>query len=241
MLVIGHRGAAGLAPENTLAAFKKGMAAGADILEFDVQLTRDNVPIVIHDSTLLRTHHKNHIIRLSSYASVKEATAKGHKITTLEEVLDTFFGKILLDLEVKNSGEGKIIAEFVKNHAIKKQSDWQNIIFSSFKVRELRAIRRFSKRAELALIHNLNPFAFLTHQRYLKFTAVGFHRLRVNRLAIEIAKRLGIFTYVYTVNRPSAAERLSTAGLDGIVTDRPDVIRQAVDVLTKYSSRKQKK
>src|SRR6185369_3234163 len=54
-LIIGHRGASAVAPENTMAAFREAIAAGADGIEFDVRLTRDRVPVVIHDSTLHRT------------------------------------------------------------------------------------------------------------------------------------------------------------------------------------------
>ena len=231
MLIIGHRGAAGLAPENTLAAFKKGLAVGADMLEFDVQLTRDRIPIVIHDSTLLRTHNKGHIIRLSTHASIQEATAKGHKIATLEEVLDAFFGKVLLKLEIKSRGAGKVAAELIKKKYVKKPSDWQNILFSSFKALELASVRRVSQRAELAMLHDRNPFVFMAYQRRLHFTAIGFHRLRVNALSLEVAKQLKLFTYVYTVNRPDAARRLEAQGLDGLVTDDPRAIRSALDAI----------
>ncbi len=221
MLIIGHRGAAGLAQENTVAAFKKGLDAGADILEFDVQLTRDSIPLVVHDSTLFRTHRKAHIIRWSDHASLKRATEKGHKIATLEEVLDLCFGNVLLNLEIKNRSSGAAIAKFIEERYIKQPSDWENILFSSFKASELRAIRKINPHAELALLHNRNPFAFLAYYRTLHLTAVGFHRLYANQLAVEIAKKLNLFTYAYTVNRPSAARRLNAQGIDGVVTDNP--------------------
>jgi len=228
MLIIGHRGAAGLAPENTIAAFKEGVAAGADMLEFDVQLTRDGIPVVIHDSTLLRTHKKRTIVRWSSHKSLNEATAHGHKIATLEEVLDLFFGKILLNLEVKSRGGGKVAARLIAEKYVKKPEDWENVLFSSFKVLELVSIRRLAPKAELAMLHDRNPFTFMVYERRLHFTAVGFHRLRVNPLSLQVAKQLGIFTYVYTVNRPKAAKRLEEEGLDGVVTDNPKLLRDAL-------------
>jgi glycerophosphoryl diester phosphodiesterase len=227
MLIIGHRGAAALAPENTLEALKKGYDVGADVLEFDVQITRDGVPVVIHDSTLLRTHGVRKSVRYSTHASLREAAARGHSIATLDEVLDTFFGKVVLNLEIKGRG-GKIIAEHVKKRCIKKPSDWHGILFSSFKARELAGVRKVSKHAQLALLHNRNPFAFIAFHRQLRFTAVGFHRLYTNPLACEIAKQLGIFMYAYTVNRPRAAQLLEQLGIEGVVTDDPKHMRDAI-------------
>lgn len=231
MLIIGHRGAAGLAPENTLDALRKGRDVGADILEFDVQLTRDKVPIVIHDSTLLRTHKSRRIVRWSTHASIREAAAKGHQIATLEEVLDEFFGIILLNLELKSRGAGKVVAELIKKKYAHKPSDWQNVLISSFKPGELSAVRRISQRAELAMLHDRNPFSFIAYYRRLKLTAVGFHRLHTNQLATEVARQLGLFIYAYTVNRPNSARRLQEQGFDGIVTDYPDQIAGTVNTV----------
>lgn len=225
MLIIGHRGAAGLAPENTIDAFQKGLDVGADALEFDVQLTRDDIPVVIHDSTLFRTHRKSRVVRWSNHASLQKAAEKGHQIATLEEVLDLCFGKVLLNLEVKNRGTGAKIARYIQENYVKQDSDWENILFSSFKGLELRAIRRVSPHAELAMLHNRNPFAFMAYHRQLRFTAVGFHRLYTSQLATAVAKKLDLFIYAYTVNRPAAARRLMSEGIEGFVTDNPAKLR----------------
>lgn len=225
MLIIGHRGAAGLAPENSLVAFKTGVAVGADMLEFDVQVTRDKELLVVHDSTLLRTHKKPRIVRWSTHESIKEATAKGHKIATLEEVLDLFFGKALLNLELKSRGASKHVVELLKTKYIKQPDDWHNILISSFKPGELKTFRKLAPDAELALLHYRNPYIFMLHNRQLNLTAVGFHRLYINSLALEVAKHLGLFTYTYTVNRPEAARKLRERGVEGIVTDNPKEMR----------------
>ena len=225
MIIIGHRGAAGLAPENTLDAMQTGIDVGADMLEFDVQATRDKKLLVVHDSTLLRTHRKAHIVRWSNHESIKEATSKGHKIATLEEVLDLFFGKVLLNLEVKSRGAGKLVIALLQDKYITHPEDWQNILISSFKTTELKAIRKLTSHAELALLHARNPFLFMLYNRQLDLTAVGFNRLYVNSLALEVAKQLGLFTYTYTVNRTDAARKLHERGIDGIVTDNPKLMR----------------
>lgn len=232
MLVIGHRGAAGLAPENSMEALRAGYDAGADILEFDVRLTKDKIPVLTHDFHTLRTHHETTIISHHTLEELQKRTEKKHPIIPLAEVLDEFFGVILLNIEIKGRGTGKVVAELIQKYCEKKPSSWDNILFSSFRSTELTAIRRVSKHAKLSLLHTHNPFMFIAYHRRLQLTAAGFHRLYINRFALEIAHRAGLFTYAYTVNRPQSARALAQQGLDGVVTDRPDLI---LPELKKYS------
>lgn len=214
MLIIGHRGAAGLAPENTLESLHIGLEAGADILEFDIRLTKDGIPVLSHDA-------KIHGVRVKK-TSLHELRKHG-SVTTLKEVLDTFYGKTLLNIELKPMRDVSIVYDLIRSY-VKADADWDNVLISSFHVRYLLALRRFSSKIPLALLHSVNPFAFTVYQRKLQLSAVGWHRLHVNTLAIEIAKRSEIFTYVYTVNRQETALRLTQRGIDGIVTDYPDKI-----------------
>ena len=232
MLVISHRGAAGLARENTLDALRAGLEAGADILEMDVRLTRDGIPVLMHDFLALRTHKNTSIISRHTLGELKERF-KGQSVTTLDEVLKHFFGKVLLNIEVKGRGCGKTVVEFVKANYIKNPRDWDKVLFSSFHGNELAAIRRVSKEANLSLLHTLNPFLFIAYYRKLQLTAVGFHRLYANDLAVEIAKKAGLFTYVYTVDRPHTALLFSRKGIDGIVTNRPDLVLREINKQSK--------
>ena len=224
MLVIGHRGAAGLAPENTIEALRAGVKAGADMLEFDIRLTKDNIPVLVHDFHTLRTHRQTSIISRSTLRELQEKTADKDTILTLKQVLDEFFGTIVLNIELKGRGVGKIASQLIADSYIKCPEDWDNILFSSFKGSELYAVRRVSGDANLAVLQNQNPFIFIAYVRPLRIAAVGFHRLYLNPFALEIAKRAELFTYAYTVNRPHAAYLLAKQGVDGVVTDHPDRI-----------------
>ena len=221
MLVIGHRGAAGDAPENTIEAMRLGHKGGADMLEFDIQLTRDGVPVIIHDMTLRRTHKKYSVVRLSSLAQIDRAAAEGHKIALLEEVLDEFFGHILLNLELKSIGCTPVVMRLLKKHYIREPSDWDYLLISSFRLTELRIARRMSKDAHLGLLHHRNPFKFLLVHSALDLTAVGFSDEYVTPEIIDLAKKTKLLTYVYTVNTPDTAKTLEQTGVDGIVTDHP--------------------
>src|SRR5688572_28324101 len=102
MLVIGHRGAGGEKPENTIAALRSGIAAGAEMLEFDVRVTRDHVPILGHDFHMLRTNRKIDFIARHTLAELTKRTAGSeHPTVTFESALKETFGKVLLNIEVK--------------------------------------------------------------------------------------------------------------------------------------------
>ncbi|MBI3889513.1 glycerophosphodiester phosphodiesterase [Candidatus Saccharibacteria bacterium] len=224
MLIIGHRGAAGLAPENTMESLRAGVAAGVDILEFDIRLTKDNIPVVIHNATTTKTHNTRIVVAKHTLSEL-EAMELFPTIPTLEDVLDEFFGSILLNIELKVKGSATIVMDLLKRRYIKRKKDWHNILLSSFRAKELLRARAMSAHVPLAMLHDQNPFLFIAYERRLHLSAVGFHRLYVNRLAVEIAHRIGLFCYAYTVDRPYGAFILSSqTNIDGIVTNKPDII-----------------
>jgi glycerophosphoryl diester phosphodiesterase len=229
MLIIGHRGAAGLKPENTIASLRAAMEADADIIEFDIRLTKDAIPVLAHDFHTVRSHHKTSLISRSTLSELRKRTAGTEKpIVTLDEALKECFGKVMLNIELKHRGCGAAALSVLKKY-IKKASDWDALLFSSFSINELRRTRRLAPKAHLALLHNNNPFTFVAFHRHLKLAAVGFHRLHINYLALEIAKRAGLFTYAYTVNRVGGAQQLAGRGIDGVVTDYPDRMRESLN------------
>jgi len=225
MLIIGHRGASGLAPENTLESLEAGLNAGADMLEFDVRLTKDKVLVLIHDFHTYRTHKKLNLISRTSYAKLLDVTSGD--VVRLEEVLDIYFGKVMLNIELKSKGSGKELIKLLKKHYISSPDDWQKILISSFKTIELTSVRKHASHAQLALLHSENPFTFIAVDKLIKLSAVGFHKYYTNKLALEIAKKAGIFSYVYTVDSIQPAKKYQAMGIEGIVTDRPDLLSAA--------------
>jgi glycerophosphoryl diester phosphodiesterase len=227
MMIIGHRGAAGLAPENTLEALEAGYDAGADMLELDIRLTRDKVLVMVHDAHTYRTHKKLSIISRRTYAQLLDLT--NGDLVRLDEVLDMYFGRVLLNIEIKNIGTGEALVTLLTKHYIASPEDWQKLIISGFWPLELLKVRKLSKDAQISLIQAENPFAFIAYQKSLKLTAVGFYWRNTNKLALDIAKKLDLFTYAYTVNSPKALAKLESKGIDGVVTDYPDKIYAALN------------
>ena len=98
MLRIGHRGARAYAPENTLASFKKALEIGVDAVELDVRKTKDNQIVVIHDADVKRTTNGEGLVSELTLKEIKNLSADGEKIPTLEETLD-FLDKVAEDLK----------------------------------------------------------------------------------------------------------------------------------------------
>lgn len=219
MLIIGHRGSSEHNPENTLAAMRTAIDADVDILHLDVRLTRDHIPVLLHDASLERTHGQKLSISSLSYERLQEVTGKDCP-PTLEKVLDRYFGKLLLCIELRSLHAGTIVGQLIGSR-VKHPSQWDNALLVSSRIAELHAARHISPRLNIGLVQNNNPFAFIAYHRSIRFAAVGFHRLHTNKLALEIAKRAGIFSYAYTIDRPQAISRLEALGIEGIMTDHP--------------------
>lgn len=228
MRIIGHRGAKGDAPENSIEALHYALEQGADGIEIDVRVTRDNVPIVVHDKSLLSSHRINKRIHKLSFNELNDLIP-GHNIPTLLDVFDTFWGKTFLNIELKSKHSADAVIALLATHYIKHDDDWENCLISSFKTRELRVARKLSSEVRLAMLHDQNPYKFILYHRSIQFSALGFHRHHVSMFVMGLAKRLGVSTYVYTVNRPRAAKIARGQKFDCIITDYPARIRKVLE------------
>ena len=150
MLIIAHRGSSGDMPENTMQSFEAAYSASADMIELDVRLTKDNVLVVIHDARLLRTHKKIVAVSGKTLAELRLITAGTMPIPTLDEVLARYYGRVLINIELKGRGAGVAAVELLKKAYVKKVSGWDNILFSSFHGSELLKVRKVCARANLA-------------------------------------------------------------------------------------------
>lgn len=221
MLVIGHRGARGEQPENSVTALRAGVASGADAIEFDIRVTRDGVPILSHDNLMYRTHHKIDVItRHTLDELVKKTAGTEHQVMTLEDALHECMGRVLLIIDMKEYRAVTPVVTMLKKH-LKRKKDWESVVFSSFNPLILRKIKTKAPHAALALLHHRNPLNFIAWQIPLRLTAVGFHRTHLSSFGLKVAQKLGLFTYVYTVNRIGAAHILDSKGYDAIITDYP--------------------
>ena len=226
-LVIAHRGASGSAPENTLAAFRRAAAIGADMVELDVQLTRDGVVVVIHDLTLERTTDGTGAVREHTLAELRRLDAgawfapgfRGERLPALAEVLAAI--PLPVNVELKPAGDDGLEARTLA--VVEEAGALGRVVFSSFDGASLDRLRAQSPEAALAVLWELAPLPAAI--RCVERVAARALHLRKDAATADALARLtarGLAVRVWTVNEPADFARLAQAGADGIFTDYPE-------------------
>ena len=230
--IFAHRGASGYAPENTLEAFALAITQGADGIELDVQLTKDGIPVVIHDETIDRVTEKTGWVKDYTLNELKELTVLGNKfpeyssskIPTLEEVLDAVKASgILVNIELKTGiyWYPKIeqkVADLVKASGMKDK-----VIYSSFNHYSIQQIKKIVPDAETAYLYS---DVILNVEDYAENTGVdGLHPAVYHMKMADFLKEYldsGLNVRVWTVNEKEDMEWLIRAGVTAIITNYPD-------------------
>jgi glycerophosphoryl diester phosphodiesterase len=228
-LVFAHRGGTKLGPENTIPAFDRGLAAGADGLELDVQLSRDGIVIVHHDRLLGRTNR--------GAGPVRDRTAEelaAFDVPTLGAVLERYpHAKIIVELKEPVAGLGRAVIEDVRRARARER-----VCLGSFSVRALKAVRRTEPEmatsagkmeVRLALYRSwigLSP-GRVPYQAFQVPEKSGATRV-VSPRFVRLAHKAGLVVQVWTVDEPDDIRRLLEWGVDGIISDRPDIAAQIV-------------
>lgn len=227
VLAIGHRGAAGHQPENTMPSFEKALELGADALEFDVVLTLDGVPIVIHDDTLDRTTNGCGAIEQALYADLQSLDAGSWKgtathVPTLAEVLAEYAPRTLLNLEIKTSPRrGELVEACVE--AVLQHEASNSVVFSSFDHDALRVLRTIMPTARIGVLCGMGTL----EQGFacaLELGAENLHppALLVTEALVQRAHAANLQVWTWTANATDHISRLLAAGVDGIFSDWPE-------------------
>jgi glycerophosphoryl diester phosphodiesterase len=216
VIVIAHRGASWDERENTLPAFERAIAVGADFVELDVQAADDGTLVVFHDLDLDRLTPLAGPLRRRPLAELREVG-----IPTLEEVLELTRGRIGVMAELKS-------AWLYRRHGIAPRTaklvDAGDVVVS-FEPRALLEARRV--RPRLRVLQHVG-FGVSVRRAAGYAWGVGFHDRRLTQRALARARKLALFTAVYTVNEPNRMRELAELGVDGIFSDRPDLLRETL-------------
>jgi len=227
-LIIGHRGASAVAPENTMAAFREAIAVGADGIEFDVRLTRDGVPVIIHDSTLRRTAQLPHRIADLTWS---ELQGVDQTVPGLDELLTLFeSNQLLMYLEIKcDSPSERIPLAEACCQQIDQHSAKERVIVGSFDLPVLKFVRdidpeiRTAASFELALstASPLSDQRILDEAASVEASALALHHRLARKRLVEKAKLTHMWIAVWTVDDPVWIERARDLGIDALITNDP--------------------
>ena len=229
-VVTAHRGYSAAAPENTLPAFQLAIDQGCEWAELDVQMTRDGVVMVTHDTSLRRCTGRNENIYDLTYHEVRKLDAgrwfgqkyTGAKVPTLEEVLDLCKGKIQLNIEIKpNTATPELEAETIR--IIREKGFAQDCTITSQSYETLCKVKELAPEIRTGYILALGVGS------YYDLPAADFFSVQstfiTSGMVQQIHKRSKTIS-AWTVNREEDASELLSIGVDDLITDKPDMIQQ---------------
>lgn len=229
--IVAHRGFSAEAPENTLAAFERAIAVGADYFELDVMASKDGVPVVIHDETIDRTSSDGRFGNVDSFnaheliqLSVGHPSKFGNEfhseaIPTLQQALKLAKGRIKVCVEIKASGIEQAIIEVITQNEME-----DDVIIFSFESSILQRIHQLNPRLSLLYLKEHCGIADLNTAREIHASHVGVGRATsLTSEFMKAAQDLSMGVWQWTVNDAVEIADLLERPVTGIITDRPDL------------------
>src|SRR5215213_8632374 len=238
-LIIGHRGASAVAPENTMAAFREALAVGADGIEFDVRLTRDGVPIIIHDSTLRRTGGLPHPIAELTWTEISRVDVgswfagsfANETVPSLAELFTLFQSNnstLYLEMKSDSPADQRALAHACVR-AIHKHSLEERVIVECFQLPALKILKEIDPEIKTVALFEptfTNP-SVLSDQRIIDqardvgAAALALHHRLARESLVQRAKDAGLHVAVWTVDDPAWIARARAIGVDALITNDP--------------------
>lgn len=239
-LILGHRGAMGVAPENTSISFKKALKQGADGVEFDVHMTADGQLVVIHDERIDRTTDGKGFIRDLTFEDLSKYDAggffgeefSGERILSLEQTLDIVYDSSVINIEIKNGpifypGIEERIIEVIKGYNL-----IDKVIISSFNHYSIKKVKEITPELRCGLLYMAGLYQPWKYAQTVGVEAIHPFHLSIVPQVIKECKNQGIKVNVFGVNDEKMLARVIDAGVDMIITDYPD---RALELLERRS------
>jgi glycerophosphoryl diester phosphodiesterase len=233
-LVIAHRGASAYAPENTMPAFELAVRQGADMIELDVQRSADGILVIFHDDTTERWDGRKRLTSACSLAELQAIDIGGARLATLAETCAFARERgVRLNVEIKGLGIGADVARLLRAEHVEELE-----LISSFEVGALREIAAASPHLPRAYLMGNDTYRPDVRLReawpFLALRSVGAvawhptYQLPLLAWLIARVRRAGYQINVWTVDDVAVMRRLIALGVDGIITNTPDVLRNMI-------------
>jgi glycerophosphoryl diester phosphodiesterase len=235
-IIIAHRGVAGEAPENTMASFQLAMEQQCDFIELDIHLNKDEHIVVCHDETIDRTTSGNGKIIDLTLSELKSVDAgswfnssyAGQQIPLLSEVLDYIPPEMVLNIEIKQSYDGRL--EKLTADLIRQYDRMDSVLFTSFDHKLLYRLKQYAPEARIGLVYGTmlaNPLQ-LIKDFGLEVYSIHPHYEMITAYDIAAIRSHGCQVFVWTVNNQKDMKILLRHNVSGIITDYASRMRSLV-------------
>ena len=223
MWKIGHRGACGHAPENTLLSMHKALEFGVDGFEFDVQVSKGGEPVVIHDETLERTTNGKGNVGDYSLQELRAFDAgKGEKIPSLHDVFDFVDKRCRLFIELKAESSTFPVVELINEYVEKYGWGYEQLFVCSFDHGQIVDVRRKNSHIRTCALLAGIPVSLAAIAQEAGAWAINPCIHHINQALVEDAHSRGLKVMTWTANTPKDIAKAKALGVDGIISDYPD-------------------
>lgn len=224
-LNIGHRGAKGHEPENTLPSFQKALDFNVDGIELDVHVCKTGELIIIHDFTVDRTTNGSGAVSELSLFEIKALRIDDEiEIPTLEEVLDLVGKKCFINIELKGRHTAKPVSNLIEKYILEKEYSYDDFIVSSFQREELEMMFTINPNIHLGILTQASVDQALEWASIFSAKAIHPHFSLLTEENVQKAQEERFKVYTWTVNEIEDIERIKTYKVNGIITDFPERI-----------------
>lgn len=225
-LVIGHRGASGYEPENTLRSFKRALDFGLPMIELDIHLSKSGQIVVVHDDTIFVPwlNKKQPISQLTWDELQKIDVGKGERMPLLAQVFDLIDRKLVINIEIKDPATVKPVAALIADYIQNKQWLPQHFLVTSFDHAALGVFHRYCPHVKTGVIFDYPARNFVKIAQKFGAAYIIMDYRSVTSTIINKAHQCGLQVFAYTVNNKQQARKLVSLAIDGIITDFPDIL-----------------
>ncbi|MBA3017843.1 MAG: glycerophosphodiester phosphodiesterase [Proteobacteria bacterium] len=219
MMIMGHRGAAALEPENTLLSIRKAMEIGVDAVEIDVHLSKDKEIVVMHDSTLDRTTNGTGPVNNYTLSELKKYDAgKGETIPTLQQVMELTDKKVSLVIELKEKDTEKIVVEQIKKNKLE-----DNVYVISFWHRLVKNVKEMDGNIKTGVLLVGCPVDTSIADRISADVLVMKYTF-VDAEFVELSHKNGLKVFIWNIDDPNLVKPFADMGVDGIGSNNPGIL-----------------
>jgi glycerophosphoryl diester phosphodiesterase len=236
--VIAHRGASAVAPENTMAAFRRAVEMGAECIETDLHLSRDGRLVIVHDTTLNRTTSGNGLVKNYTFNELRQLDAgrwfseefAGERMPTVEELLD-FAGQADLSLCLEIKGGAGYGVERAIISALRGRKESKAAVVLCFDASVLDRIHQLDRLLMTGLLFDTGGEDMVKEGVRVGARQIGPRGDCVSPELVADAHRRGLKVITWTINEPAQMRAMAAAGVDGIITNYPDRLVAVRDTL----------